>query len=238
MTDGRVMSHKTENADPAAFPGYAVEYVLSQAELDISEVDHVAFLGKPLSYFERLIDRHTRLFPFSFPAFFSDFRDFFIKKLKVKSSIKENLDFSKDIYYVELADAVAYAAAGEYSSEEMIIAVFLSDCLSLRTGGCYRKKGDGLFLLKELVWSDSLSIRRGLEMEGSDPGEAEKGLRGLMSCAENPSDDRAVLVSDCRFFSDLEVKLQRELKDLSFRFLDYNEIMEYAGRYVFAGIGE
>ena len=111
MAGGKAASHKIEEGYSPDFPKNAVEYVLQEAELNIGAVDYIAFLGKPLSYFERLINIHTRSFPFSFLKFFSDFRDFFSNKVAIRRAIKKNLNFNKDICYVEPADAIAHQVA-------------------------------------------------------------------------------------------------------------------------------
>ena len=54
--------------DPT-FPTNAIQYVLKEAEIGLSEIDHVVFYDKPLLKFERLLETYLATAPMGFKSF-------------------------------------------------------------------------------------------------------------------------------------------------------------------------
>ncbi len=229
MKDNSVVSCKMENEASLYFPRETAEEVLSESGVDISEVDYIVFPGKPILYFERIINSHIRHFPGHFLKFFLDAKDLLGNTLRIKAIVKKNLDFRKDICYIELTDAIARQISKEYPSQDMTIMVFLRDCLSSRVGGCYQKKGEGLFLNQELCSVNPVNNERSSEVMRDE-------LRKLLSFEKKPSDDKIILASNCLFPSGFEESLSGGTGNLHLRALNDSELLEYAGRYAFEGI--
>ncbi|MBU1121427.1 MAG: hypothetical protein ABIH71_05230 [Candidatus Omnitrophota bacterium] len=150
LVDGEIVASQVESGCCLTLPKNLIESVLARSGKDISNVDYVAFLGKPLSYFEQLIKLHMESFPRKHFKFFGDFRDFFSNKIRVKSALKKELGFCRDLCYVEPTDAIAY----QMIDKGKMAAVVLSDVLSVRAGGLYQKKDDSLWLVKEFSIKD------------------------------------------------------------------------------------
>ena len=74
IEDGRIIAAAQEERftrkkhDPG-FPKEAISYCLSEAGLDLSEVDHLVFFEKPFLKFERLLETYLSLAPKGFQSF-------------------------------------------------------------------------------------------------------------------------------------------------------------------------
>ena len=68
----------------ASYPFNAVKYVLSEAKINLSDVDHIVFFEKPFLKFERLLETYLDNAPFGFKQFipFIEFKDFTTKSLR------------------------------------------------------------------------------------------------------------------------------------------------------------
>lgn len=260
MINHEVQSVKMENALNSQLPNESIAQVLQESGVAAGQIDYLVFLGKPLAYFERIIDTHLRLFPGSFFGFFSDIRDFFSHNLRIKSNLRKSFNLRKDICYVEPADALVWAISKEFPGQD--IAVLLSDALSLKVGGYYRNGEDGIYLAKELTRcvlrnSEDLLLPKSLPSRASkllslrtprsgvkQPqnngfGEEElyeKEIKELLSVEKSAGSDKIVLVCDYPLAQDLQSRLRRENKDLLLKFVKDNEILEYAGNYAREGV--
>lgn len=81
----------TRKKHDAGFPANAVEYVLSEGDLRLADVDHVAFYDKPFLKFERLIETYVANAPRGFRSF----------QMAIPVWIKEKL-FQKSLLTKEL----------------------------------------------------------------------------------------------------------------------------------------
>lgn len=74
VTDGRIVAAAQEERftrvkQDARFPANAIEYVLAEAGIDGSQVDHIVFYEKPFLKFERLLDTYFAFAPSGFRSF-------------------------------------------------------------------------------------------------------------------------------------------------------------------------
>ena len=74
VTDGRIVAAAQEERfsrvkQDASFPRNAIEYVLAEAGVDGSQVDHIIFYEKPFLKFERLLDTYFAFAPSGFRSF-------------------------------------------------------------------------------------------------------------------------------------------------------------------------
>jgi carbamoyltransferase len=59
----------TRKKHDAAFPEQAIRYCLSEARVDLDDVDHIVFFEKPLVKFERLVETYLSNVPSGFLSF-------------------------------------------------------------------------------------------------------------------------------------------------------------------------
>ena len=53
----------------ASYPYHAVEYVLKESNLQLSQIDHIVFFEKPFLKFERLLNTYLAFAPKGFKSF-------------------------------------------------------------------------------------------------------------------------------------------------------------------------
>ena len=111
----------------SSFPTKSIDYILSEGNLNHSDIDYVAFYDKPLLKFERLLETYIALAPKGFWSFKSAMpiwlKDKLFLKAKLKKQLqKKNKDFQSDnIFFSE--HHFSHAASAFYPSpfEEAII---------------------------------------------------------------------------------------------------------------------
>jgi len=96
VRDGEIIAAAQEERftrkkhDPG-FPGGAIAYCLEEAELSLTDVDHVVFYDKPLVKFERLLETYLAYAPNGFRSFLSAMPVWLKEKLYLKSVLKKEL---------------------------------------------------------------------------------------------------------------------------------------------------
>ena len=86
----------------SSFPFNAIEYVLGERKINISNVDFIVFYEKPFLKFERILETHIDFAPFGFKSFSASMpiwlrEKLFQKKLIIDNlkKIKKNIDYKK-----------------------------------------------------------------------------------------------------------------------------------------------
>lgn len=96
IADGEIVSavqeeRFTRKKHDASFPTKSIEYIISEANISLLEIDSIIFYEKPFLKFERLIETYVDFAPSGFSSFC----------LSMPLWIKEKL-FQKNIIYIEL----------------------------------------------------------------------------------------------------------------------------------------
>ena len=81
----------------SSFPQESIKYVLSEANIELSEVDKIIFYEKPFLKFERLLETYVAFFPNGFKSFSASVPIWIKKKLFQKKLIKDELKKIQDI---------------------------------------------------------------------------------------------------------------------------------------------
>jgi len=96
VIDGQIMAAAQEERftrkkhDPG-FPAQAIAYCLSEAGLQLSDIDHIVFYDKPLIKFERLIETYLAFAPRGFRSFFAAIPVWLKEKLYLKKTLRREL---------------------------------------------------------------------------------------------------------------------------------------------------
>lgn len=103
IVDGQIVAAAQEERftrikHDAGFPHKAIEYVLGEAGLTLSQIDHLAFYDKPFLKFERLLETYVANAPKGFKSF----------QMAIPVWIREKL-FQKDLMLKELKEFDATA---------------------------------------------------------------------------------------------------------------------------------
>jgi carbamoyltransferase len=81
----------TRKKHDASFPKEAIAYILDFADIDLRDLDYVAFYEKPLITFERLLETYIAFAPKGFRSFVSAMSAWLQEKLYLKTVLKKEL---------------------------------------------------------------------------------------------------------------------------------------------------
>lgn len=107
------------------FPFRAIERVLQLANVEIQDVDVIAYYEKPLLKFERLLDSFVRTYPMALKPFLQAIPDWLGMKIKVEEIIRKDVGFSKKIYFIP--HHLSHAASAYYTSPYKNAAILTID---------------------------------------------------------------------------------------------------------------
>ena len=96
------------------FPSNAIKYCLSEAGINSSDLEIVAFYDKPFLKFERILDTYLSFAPRGLSSFLKAIPLWIKKKLWIKELIKEELNYSGTILFPE--HHASHAASAFYAS--------------------------------------------------------------------------------------------------------------------------
>ncbi len=96
LVDGQIVAAAqeerfTRKKQDASFPARAIEYCLSEAGINLADIDQVVFYDKPLVKFERLLETYLSYAPRGFKSFLASMPVWLKDKLFLKTTLKREL---------------------------------------------------------------------------------------------------------------------------------------------------
>jgi len=73
------------------FPQHAIHYCLSEAAIDLTDLDYIVFYDKPILKFDRLLETYLSYAPRGFRSFLAAMPTWMSEKLYLKDSLRKNL---------------------------------------------------------------------------------------------------------------------------------------------------
>ena len=154
----------TRKKHDAGYPKHAIDYVLKEAGLKLSEVDHVVFYEKPFLKFERLLETYIGFSPSGFKSFSMSMplwlsEKLFQKKMLFDALKDQDSDFT-DIKKINFSEHhLSHAASAFFSSpyEEAII-LTLDGVGEWATTTVSIGKHNKINILKEIHFPHSLGL--------------------------------------------------------------------------------
>ena len=149
--------------DPS-YPFNAVNYVLSEGKLELSEVDHIVFFEKPFLKFERLLETYMAFAPKGFKSFSLSMPLWLREKLFQKKFLFEKLQIHdekfKDIKKIKFSEHhFSHAASAFYPSPfKDAIVLTLDGVGEWATTTVAVGKDNKLEMLKEIHFPHSLGL--------------------------------------------------------------------------------
>ncbi len=153
----------TRKKHDSGFPNHAIDYVLTEAELDLENVDYVVFYDKPFLKFERLLETYIAMAPKGFNSFRMAMpiwlreklflKDVLLKKFKQRSKTfkPEQLLFSEHHF--------SHAASAFYPSPfEEAVVLTLDGVGEWATTTVAVGKQNKLEIIKEIHFPHSLGL--------------------------------------------------------------------------------
>ena len=169
IVDGEIIAAAQEERftrikHDASYPKNAINYVLSEAGIKLSEIDHVVFYEKPFLKFERLLQTYVGFSPRGFKSFSTSMPLWLNEKLFQKTNIfnalKEQDKSFNDIKKINFSEHhLSHAASAFFSSpyEEAII-LTLDGVGEWATTTIALGKNNKINILKEIHFPHSLGL--------------------------------------------------------------------------------
>jgi carbamoyltransferase len=169
LVDGEIIAAAqeerfTRKKNDAHYPKNAINYVLKESGLKLSEVDHVVFYEKPFLKFERLLETYVGFSPSGFKSFSKSMPLWLSEKLFQKKmlfdALKEQDNNFNDIKKINFSEHhLSHAASAFFSSpyEEAII-LTLDGVGEWATTTISLGKNNKINILKEIYFPHSLGL--------------------------------------------------------------------------------
>ena len=154
----------TRKKHDANYPKNAINFVLNEAALKLSEVDHVVFYEKPFLKFERLLETYVSFSPRGFKSFSMSMPLWLSEKLFQKKmlfeSLKEQDNSFSDIKKINFSEHhLSHAASAFFSSPyEDAIILTLDGVGEWATTTISLGKNNKINILKEIHFPHSLGL--------------------------------------------------------------------------------
>ncbi len=169
VLDGKIISAAQEERfsrkkHDARYPFNAVEYVLSESNLKLNQIDHIVFFEKPFLKFERLLETYLAFAPFGFRSFSMSMPLWLREKLFQKKYLFEQLkrhdEKFKDIKKIFFSEHhYSHAASAFYPSPfEDAVVLTLDGVGEWATTTVGIGKGSSLKIIKEIHFPHSIGL--------------------------------------------------------------------------------
>lgn len=139
------------------FPSRALDFCLEQTNLKPDDIDIIAYYEKPLLKFERIIQTFTETYPHSFPPFYKSLPEQIVKKIKVESTIRNQLNYKKKIVFIP--HHLSHASAVYFTSGFRGSPILTVDGVGEYATTClWKASGNSILPLQTLSFPHSLGL--------------------------------------------------------------------------------
>jgi carbamoyltransferase len=170
VIDGQVIAAAqeerfTRKKHDAGFPRHSIEYCLSEAGLQVDEIDYFVFYDKPFLKFERLLETYLAFAPRGFKSFVTSLpvwlKDKLFQKSVISDALKDNfgdaVDWSQRLLFSE--HHLSHAASAFFPSPFEDAAVLTMDGVGeWATTSLAIGHGNELSVHKEILFPHSLGL--------------------------------------------------------------------------------
>jgi carbamoyltransferase len=169
IIDGKIVAAAqeerfTRKKHDANYPFHAIEYVLKESNLKLSEIDHIVFFEKPFLKFERLLETYMAFAPFGFKSFSLSMPIWLREKLFQKKFLFDKLaehdQNFKDINKINFSEHhFSHAASAFYPSPfKNALVLTLDGVGEWATTTIAIGKENNLKIIKEMHFPHSLGL--------------------------------------------------------------------------------
>jgi len=169
ILDGKIISAVQEERfsrkkHDARYPFNAVEYVLSESNLKLNQIDHIVFFEKPFLKFERLLETYLAFAPYGFKSFSMSMplwlREKLFQKKYLFDQLKKHDENFKDINKIFFSEHhYSHAASAFYPSPfEDAVILTLDGVGEWATTTVGIGKGSTLKMIKEIHFPHSIGL--------------------------------------------------------------------------------
>ena len=145
----------TRQKGDASFPRHAVDYCLSEAGIETSDLAAVGFYDKPLLKFERILETYLGVVPRGLRSFLMAGPLWIKEKLYTDRDLRKSLgDYQGEILYAEHHESHAASAFFPSPFEEAAI-LTMDGVGEWATASIGVGRGSQIEILREMRWPDS-----------------------------------------------------------------------------------
>ncbi|MFC1480173.1 carbamoyltransferase [Candidatus Omnitrophota bacterium] len=162
IRDGQIIAAAQEERftrkkhDPS-FPEKAIEYCFKEADVDVRDIDIIAFYDKPFIKFERLLETYLAYAPFGIRSFISAMPPWIKQKLFIKEYVRTTLGYEGTIIFPEHHHS--HAASAFYPSGFNEAAILTVDGVGEWATASFGKGKEGkIELFNEIRFPHSLGL--------------------------------------------------------------------------------
>ena len=139
------------------FPGNAIAYCLREGNLDINQVDYIAFYDKPLVKFERLLLTYLAMAPHGYFSFLSQMPSWLKEKLFARNTIRKELGYEGEMLFS--THHLSHASAAFFPSPFEKAAIITVDGVGEWATTTYGVgEGNKVHIHKEISFPHSLGL--------------------------------------------------------------------------------
>lgn len=143
----------------AGFPSLAIAYCLSEAGIEIEEVDYVCFYDKPLRKFDRILETYLAYAPRGFLSFRAAVPVWLKEKIFLQRALRKGLDGRYQKNFVYTAHHQSHAASAFFPSPFEDAAILTSDGVGEWATTTWGKgEGNKISLKKSISFPHSLGL--------------------------------------------------------------------------------
>ncbi|MBI3032859.1 carbamoyltransferase [Candidatus Woesearchaeota archaeon] len=162
LKDGKVVAAAeeerfTRKKHDKSFPINALKFCLKSQNISSKDIAFIGFYEKPLLKFERLLSQHLECFPLSLKTFLKSMPQWITSRLRITKTIKKNLQYTGDVFFVEhhLAHAASAFLVSPYEKAAIVTIDGVGEW-STATFGVGNK--NEINLIKEIRFPSSLGL--------------------------------------------------------------------------------
>ncbi len=162
VKDGEILAAAQEERfsrkkHDSGFPSKAIEFCVKYGDIDIGDVDIVAFYDKPFLKFERLLQTYVGYAPVGIRSFIKAMPVWLRQKLSMKDYIRKELNYEGRMIFPEHHES--HAASAFYPSPFQEAAVITMDGVGEWTTTSYGVgRGNDIELLAEIKFPHSIGL--------------------------------------------------------------------------------
>lgn len=139
------------------FPTLAVQYCLKEAGITIDDVDYIGFYEKPLVKFQRILETILAQWPRTYMSWVKAMPIWLLTKLRIGSTIQNELGVDKEIYYCQ--HHLSHAASAFLVSPFEKAAIITADGVGeWTTTGWGVGEGSEIHIKKEIRFPHSVGL--------------------------------------------------------------------------------
>ncbi len=162
IRDGAVLAAAREerfsgNTTKSSLPGQSIVYCLKQAEIDVEELDCIAFDGKPLLTAQRMLTTCLASVPSGLGSFLTEMPQWLEQKLWLKRSIVQETGFQGKIIFPEHHETLAASAFFPSPFQEAAYLIVDGAC-EWATASYGLGDEEGISVLAEMRFPHSLGL--------------------------------------------------------------------------------